>query len=33
MNDTARKTPGPTLLPAEERAAEAAGQVAAPERA
>ena len=33
MNDTARRTPGPTLLPAQERAAEPAGRVAAPERA
>ena len=33
MNDTARKTPGPMLLPAQERSAEPAGQVAAPEKA
>src|SRR3984893_2243890 len=33
MNDTARKTPGPMLLPAQERSAEPAGQGAAPEKA
>jgi membrane fusion protein, multidrug efflux system len=33
MNDTARKTPGPTVLPAQERPAEPADRVAAPEKA